>query len=47
MQLPKETENPQMRYQWFSRIKANEHVVQDEVMTPEAQTSTKRSLSTS
>jgi hypothetical protein len=32
--IPLETENPDMRYQWLSRLLANENVEPDEVMTP-------------
>ena len=32
--IPLKAENPDMRYQWFSRLLANEHVDPDEVMIP-------------
>jgi hypothetical protein len=32
--IPLETENPEMRYQWLSRLLANEHVDTNEVMSP-------------
>ena len=32
--IPLKTENSEMRYQWFSRLLANEHVDPDDVMIP-------------
>jgi hypothetical protein len=34
--LPLETKRTDMRYQWLSRLLANEHIDPDEIMTPGA-----------